>query len=367
VKIRAAVSRPGRTVPVIEELDLAAPRADEVLVRIRAAGVCHTDLRAHQGGVLPTPHPVVLGHEGAGIVEAVGAGVLHLRVGDHVVLSGSSCGVCSSCRDNHPTSCLEVMPRSFGGQRMDGSSALSQQGLPIHGHFFGQSSFATHAIADGRGAVRIEADVPFAIAAPLGCGVLTGAGAVLHAFALKPGATLVVFGAGSVGLSAIMAARLAGASQIIAVEPRPQRRALALELGATAALDAGSDEVPAQVRQLLPQGADFALNTTVVPQVYEWSVQVLAMRGVAAFVSVPPLAVHIPLQTLLSGARSLRGIINGDAVPQRTIPLLIDHWRRGRFPMDRLITAFGFEAIADAFAAIHQGTVIKPVLLLDPS
>lgn len=220
-------------------------------------------------------------------------------------------------------------------------------------------------MADARGAVRIADDVPFVVAAPLGCGVLTGAGTVLHAFALQPGATLVVFGAGSVGLSAIMAARIAGASQIIAIEPEAGRRALALQLGATAVIDSGSEGVVEQVRQLLPDGADYSLNTTVAPQVYLQSVQVLGMRGVAAFVSAPPEPIQLPLQLLLSGARSLRGIINGDAVPQRTIPLLLDYWRQGRFPMDKLITPFPFEAIGEAFAAFHAGTVIKPVLQME--
>lgn len=365
MKILAAVSRSGAPAPVIEYVDLEAPRADEVLVRIAACGVCHTDVRAHRGDALPTPLPVVLGHEGAGTVEAVGSAVLHLRPGDRVVLSGSSCGVCPSCRDNHPTSCNEVMARSFAGQRMDGSSALSQRGQRLHGHFFGQSSFATHAVADARGAVRLADDVPFVVAAPLGCGVLTGAGTVLHALALQPGDSLVVFGAGSVGLSAIMAARIAGASQIIAIEPQSQRRALATQMGATAVLDVQGDDVVEQVRQLLPQGADYSLNTTLAPLVYLQSVQVLGMRGVAAFVSAPPVPVQLPLQLLLSGARSLRGIINGDAVPQRTIPLLIDYWRQGRFPMDKLIATFGFAAIGEAFSAFHQGTVIKPVLQME--
>ena len=362
MRIRAAVSREGQPAPVIEVVDLSPPRADEVLGRIAAAGVCHTDLRAHTGGAWSTPRPIVLGHEGAGVIEAVGAGVLHVKPGDRVVLSGSSCGLCPSCRDNYPSYCREVIPRSFGGQRMDGSSALSQEGQPLHGHFFGQSSFATHAVADARGAVRIADDVPFDLAAPLGCGVLTGAGAVLNAFALKAGQTLVVFGTGSVGLSAVMAARLAGAREIIAIDPLPQRRALALELGATAALDAAHEDLVAVVRGLLPDGADYALNTTVVPEVYLAALRVLGMRGVAAFVSAPPQPLSVPLPLLLGGGRTLRGLIGGDSAPQRDIPLLLDFWRQGRFPMDRLLTPFAFEDIAGAFAAFHHGSVIKPVL-----
>jgi aryl-alcohol dehydrogenase len=362
VRVRAAVSREGRPAPVIEEIELGEPRADEIRVRIMAAGICHTDLRAHQGLAWNTPRPIVLGHEGAGIVEAVGAGVLHLRPGDHVVLSGTSCGVCPSCRANLPSYCREGIPRSFGGARIDGSSALSAAGEPLHGHFFGQSSFATHAIADARGAVKIAADIPFETVAPLGCGVITGAGAVLNSFALKAGQTLAVFGTGSVGLSAIMAARLAGARHIVAIDPLAARRAMALELGATAAIDAASPDVVAAVRAVVPEGVDFALNTTVLPAVFDASLRVLGMRGSAAFVSAPPQPYPTPLPLLLGGGRGLRGIIGGDAAPQVVIPMLLDFWRQGRFPMDRLITPFEFDRIGEAFAAFHHGEVIKPVL-----
>ena len=365
MKIRAAVSREGQPAPVIEEIELGEPRADEVRVRVVAAGVCHTDLRAHTGLAWNTPRPIVLGHEGAGIVEAVGSGVLHLKAGDRVVLSGSSCGICPSCRGNLPSYCREVIPRSFGGRRMDGSSALSQGGAMLHGHFFGQSSFATHAIADARGAVRIDADIPFDIAAPLGCGVITGAGAVLKSFALQTGQTLAVFGTGSVGLSAVMAARLAGARQVIAVDPVASRRALALELGATAAIDAAEPDVVAAVRGLVPDGVDFALNTTTVPTVYETALRVLGMRGVAAFVSSPPQPLAVPLPLLLGGGRSLRGIIGGDAAPQVVIPMLLDFWRQGRFPVDRLVSSFPFERIGEVFEAFHHGAVIKPVLRME--
>ena len=364
MRIRAAVSREVDQPPHIEALQLGPPRADEVLVRVVAAGICHTDLRAHAGGGLPVPRPVVLGHEGAGVVEQVGSAVQHLRPGDRVVLSGSSCGGCPSCRANLPSYCDQVLPRSFGGQRVDGSSALTGPQGRIHGHFFGQSSFATHCLADARGAVRVDEDVPLPIAAPLGCGVITGAGAVLHVFGLRPGASLVVIGAGSVGLSAVMAARLSGASRIITIDPLAQRRQLSLELGATDALDADVADIAARVRELLPRGADYALNTTAVPAAYQAALEVLGVRGLAAFVTSPAEPVAIRLQTLQFGGRSLRGIIGGDAAPQLTVPLLLDHWKQGRFPMDRLITPFLFDDIAEAFAAAKAGQVVKPVLLM---
>jgi len=362
MRITAAISRDGEAAPRLEEIELGGPRAGEVLVRVVAAGICHTDLRAHEGGALPTPRPVVLGHEGAGIVEMVGEGVTHVRPGDHVVMSGSSCGHCPSCIDNHPSYCREVMPRSFGGQRMDGSSALSQGGAKVHGHFFGQSSFATHAIADARGAVPVPGDVPLDIVAPMGCGIITGAGAVLFSFALRPGQTIAIFGTGSVGLSAVMAARLAGARQIIAIDPEPSRRALAEELGATASIDPQAGDPAGAVRALLPDGVDFSFNTTTAAPVFDAALQVLAMRGVAGFVSAPRSPWTPSMFPILTGGRSVRGILGGDAAPQVAIPLMIDYWRQGRFPIDRLITHYDFARIGDAFDDCHHARSIKPVL-----
>ncbi|MDB5683188.1 MAG: Aryl-alcohol dehydrogenase [Sphingomonas bacterium] len=365
MRITAAVSRDGEAAPRLEQVDLSGPRAGELLVRIVAVGICHTDLRVHAGGGVGTPRPVVLGHEGAGIVEAVGEGVTHIRPGDHVVLSGSSCGHCPSCLANFPTYCREVMPRSFGGQRMDGTSALSQGGAKLHGHFFGQSSFATYAIADARGAVPIGKDVPFDVAAPMGCGILTGAGSVFYSFAMRPNHTLVVFGTGPVGLAAVMAAKLVGARRIIAVDPIAGRRALAEELGATDTIDPAAGDVAEAVLALLPEGVDFSLNTTAVPAVFDAAVKVLGMMGTAGFVTAPPGPWTTMLQPLLAGGRSIRGIINGSAVPQIAIPMMLDHWRQGNFPVDRLVRRYPFADIADAFHDCHNGTAIKPVLHME--
>lgn len=362
MRITAAVSREGTPAPALEEIEIDEPRAGEILVRVVAAGICHTDLRAHEGGALPTPRPVVLGHEGAGIVERVGMGVTHVKPGDHVVMSGSSCGVCSSCLPLHPSYCREVMPRSFGGQRMDGSSALSKQDERIHGHFFGQSSFATHAIADARGAVPVPKDVPLDIVAPLGCGIITGAGAVLYSFGVKPGQSIVVFGTGGVGLSAVMAARLSGAKAIIAVDPIAGRRALAEELGATHSFDPNEGDIPARIREILPDGADFSFNTTTAAPVFDTAVEVLGMMGTAGFVAAPRGSWSLNAFALLSGGKKLRGILGGDAAPQTAIPMMIDYWRQGRFPIDRLIRHYEFAEIGDAFADCRHGVTIKPVL-----
>lgn len=365
MRITAAVSYEGKPAPILEEVELGEPRPDELLVRIVAAGICHTDIRTHEAGGWGTPKPIVLGHEGAGIVERVGEAVTRFRPGDRVVLSGSSCGACPSCLDNLPTYCRQAIPRMFGGQRMDGSSALSLNGERLAGHFFGQSSFATHALAEERSAVPVPLDVPLEIAAPMGCGIITGAGSVLHAFRLRPGQTIAVFGTGGVGLSAIMAAHLCGAAQIVAVDPVPERRALAEELGATASIDPAAGDAAAMVRALVPDGVDFSFNTTSVPSVYEAAVQVLGTRGTAGFVTRPAGDWPAPMTALLAGGRGLRGIIGGDAPPQIVIPMMIDYWRQGRFPVDRMIHRYAFSQIGEAFDDCHHGRTIKPVLQMD--
>jgi aryl-alcohol dehydrogenase len=362
VKIRAAVSREGEPAPLIEDVELGDPLPGEMLVRIAAAGICHTDIRTHAVGGWGSPKPIVLGHEGAGIVERVGSGVKRFKPGDRVVLSGSSCGICPSCQDNLPTYCREAIPRMFGGRRIDGSTALSQHGSRLAGHFFGQSSFATYALAEERSAIPVPDDVPFDVVAPMGCGIVTGAGSVFYSFSLRPGQSIAVFGAGSVGLSAIMAARLCGASHIVAVDPVPERRSLAEELGATATIDPAAGDVVSAVRALVSEGVDFSFNTTNVPAVYEVAVQVLATRGIAGFVTRPDGEWQAPMTTLLAGGRTLRGIIGGDAPPQITIPMMIDYWRQGRFPVDRLIRHYPFEEIGKAFDDCHHGRAIKPVL-----
>ena len=365
MKTQAAVSREGTPAPVIEEIDLEAPRADEVLVRIVASGICHTDLRCHAGRGMPVPRPIVLGHEGAGVVEAVGEAVTDIAPGDHVVLSGASCGACPSCLRNRPSYCREGLRLSFGGARADGSSPLSQNGERIHGPFFGQSSFARYAVASARSAVKMPKDAPLDVLGPLGCGIITGAGTVLEAFKLRPGQSIAVFGAGGVGLSAIMAARLAGASRIAAVDVNPARLALAEELGATATVDASRGDVSAALKDALPSGYDFAFNTTNLPAVFDQALGCLGTEGALAFVTTPAGDWAPPMMTLLAGGRTIKGVLGGDAAPKLFLPMLVEAWRDGRFPLDRLVTRYPFAAIADAFAEAESGGAVKPVLVMD--
>jgi aryl-alcohol dehydrogenase len=331
-----------------------------------ATGVCHTDVRVHAGMGPGTPRPIVLGHEGAGIVERLGAGVTSLAVGDHVVLSGASCGVCPSCKQNGPIYCNEMMPRNFGGLRMDGTSGLSQDGKLLHAQFFGQSSFSQFTVASERTAVKVTKEVPLDILGPLGCGVITGSGAVISALKVGAGHTIGIFGTGGVGLSAIMAARLIGAKRIIAIDVLPARLALAKELGATDTLNPNEGDVVKAVRQLVPGGLDFTLNTTSIADIYTQQLECLSVRGTGAFVTSPRGDWKPPMFHLLAGGRKLQGIVGGDSAPQAFIPTLIDYYRQGRFPFDRLIRFYPFEEIATAFQDMQRGDTIKPVLRFSP-
>ncbi|HEV2701342.1 MAG TPA: NAD(P)-dependent alcohol dehydrogenase [Steroidobacteraceae bacterium] len=362
MRTEAAISRSGAAVPVLEAVDLEAPRSGELLIRVIASGICHTDLGVHAGRGPGTALPAVLGHEGAGVVIDTGPGVTGLKVGDHVVLSGSSCGHCPSCLRNYPSYCREAMPRNFGGQRMDGSSALSQNGLRLGGHFFGQSSFARHCIATERTAVRVPADLPLELLGPLGCGVITGAGAILFSLGVKTGQSVAVFGAGGVGLSAVMAARLVGAREVIAIDKIAARLELARQLGATHTIDVGAPDVVQQIIEITRGGVDRSLNTTRAPAVFTAAMQCLAMQGVAGFVAAPAMDWQPAMFPMLAGGRRLQGILGGDAAPQSVIPMLVDYYRQGRLPFDGLLRFYAFEDIGKAFHDMEQGEVIKPVL-----
>ena len=361
MKITAAVSRdPASTAPSLEELELEGPRAGEMRIRLVATGICHTDLHEHPGR--HAPHPIVLGHEGAGVVEELGEGVTGFEPGDHVILSGNSCGQCPSCRANRPTYCDLAMPLCFGGQRLDGSTSLD--GGAVHSHFFGQSSFATHCLVPQRTAVKMDKDLPLEKLGPLGCGVVTGAGAVIEALKVGYGDTLAVFGVGGVGLSAVMAARLVGAKRIVAVDVNRERLDLARELGATDCIAADEDGVAGKVRAVTGRGVDFTLNTTTVAEVHSWALEVLAMNGTAGFVAAPRGDWAPQMFAMLAGGRQLRGILGGDAHPGLFLPQLVEYWRQGRFPFDRLLSFYPFAEIERAFADARSGKAIKPVLLI---
>ncbi len=363
MKIRAAVAHTAGAPLSLQTLDLEDPRDDEILVRVVATGVCHTDIVVRDG-MLPTPLPVVLGHEGAGIVERVGRAVSKVAPGDHVVMTFNSCGTCPSCADHAASYCHEFFPRNFFATRADGSTALSREGVPVHGNFFGQSSFATHALCHERNVVKVPQDAPLELLGPLACGVQTGAGAVINALKVGPGRAFAVFGAGSVGLSALMAARVVGATRIIAVDLNDERLAFARELGATHVVNPRDVNAAEEILRITGHGVDFALDTTGLAPVIRSAVESLAPRGTCGILgaSAPGSEITLDEVHFMSGGRRLMGIVEGEAAPDTFIPMLIDLHRQGLFPFDKMVKFYPFDRINEAIADSEQGRAIKPIV-----
>jgi len=360
----AVVREPGGRFS-IEAADLDDPRAGEVVVRVVAAGLCHTDLLT-RAGFLPPALPAVVGHEGAGIVERVGPGVTNVVPGDHVVLTFASCRHCPNCRRGRPTGCVNFRACNFAGTRGDGSATLSQHGAPVNGVYFGQSSFASHSLASEANVVKVTPEAPLELLGPLGCGIQTGAGAVLNSLAAEPGSSIAIFGVGSVGMAALLAAKVAGCSLIVAVDPSPERLRLALELGATHSVEPSVKDPRAVILDATDGfGADYSLECIGRPTVLQQAFESLAVGGTCGALGVfPPAAeINIGIAALKAG-RTVRGIIEGDSVPDMFIPELIALWRQGRFPFDRLIRTYSFDQINDAAADSEKGTTLKPVLLM---
>jgi len=359
MKIRVAAIEAKGGPFIFRDVEMDEPRADEVLVRVVATGVCHTDAHVRNQGY-ETPLPIVLGHEGAGVVEKTGADVRALEVGDHVVMSFPSCGRCAQCIAGHPAYCDHNLRLSFGAARLDGSNALHDG---LHGHFFGQSSFATYSLASERNVVKVPKDVPLELLGPLGCGFQTGAGAVLNVLDVGVGTSLVVLGTGGVGLAAIMAARAVGADPIIAVDISDERLARARELGATHGINGNTEDVKARIHEITGRGAELVIDLTGQPKMLALAVEALAPLGTAALIGASATGTQAPIDmsTLLNG-RSVRGIIQGDAIPQLFIPKLVQLYRAGRFPFDRLVQFYEFEDIERAFEDSKQGKTVKPVL-----
>ncbi|MGW6659586.1 NAD(P)-dependent alcohol dehydrogenase [Rhodococcus sp. NPDC055024] len=345
----------------VRQVSLRAPRADEVLVKITAVGVCHTDL-IMQEQFFPVTFPAVFGHEGAGVVEAVGESVTKVKVGDHVVLGFASCGNCRNCLRGLPSYCLDYYDWNFSGRRSDGSTSITDGDDEVSAHFFGQSSFANHAICYERNVVPVTDEVPLEILGPLGCGIQTGAGAVLNSLAVEAGSTIAVFGAGGVGLSAIMAAKVAGATTITAVDIAQSRLDMACEMGATHTVLAG-EGANDELARIAPKGFEYTIETTGRPEVLVQAVDNLTITGVCGTIGASPVGTTAPINmnNLIFG-RSIRGICEGDSVPELFIPQLIELYRQGKFPFDKMITTYPFDKINEAAEDAKAGRTIKPVL-----
>jgi aryl-alcohol dehydrogenase len=349
----------------IESLELSDPNDDEVVVRIVGTGICHTDLAGRDGHLPIPPPPSVFGHEGAGIVEKVGARVTKVKPGDHVVLGWNSCGTCSSCKVGKEPYCLNFFLHNFHGARPDGTTTLRKGDQVIQGSFFCQSSFADFALANERNVVKVRENVPLEILAPMGCGVMTGAGAMMNSLQPRPGASIAIFGAGTVGMSAVLGAVVCGCTTIIAVDVNPDRLITARDLGATHTVNASEVDPVETVLDITGGGAEFSLECVGNPKVLRQAMDVLPRLGVCGLLGVVPPGTEVALDMdLLMNGRAVKGILGGDTVADLFIPKLIDLYCQGRFPFDRLIEFYPFDDINQAVADMEHGRVIKPVLRL---
>ncbi|MBB3674956.1 NAD(P)-dependent alcohol dehydrogenase [Modestobacter versicolor] len=365
MRITAAVVEEQHTPFVVRDVELDDPGPGEVLVRVAAAGFCHTDGLARDGE-LPFPLPGVLGHEGAGTVVAVGDGVTSVREGQAVVMGWPWCGECRNCLDGEPRYCLQLGALCFSGQRPIGNSGLrTTGGDPVAGAFFGQSSFATHSLATATSLVPVPDGLPVDLMGPLACGLATGAGAVFHTARPLPGSSIVVYGAGTVGLAAVMAARNSPASTIIAVDRHASRLQLARELGATEVIDATDTDPVQAVADICGGPADFAVECTGIIAVVRQAIDSVGMRGQAILIGGAPAGAEFSADhmTTLWG-KSIVGTLGGSGRSQRLIGGLMDLYAAGRFPIDRLVERFPLERIGEAMEASYSGAVVKPVITM---
>ena len=351
-----------------ETVHLDGLRDDEVRVRTVAVGICHTDISAADG-VIPFPLPGVLGHEGVGIVEEVGAAVRRAAVGDRVLMTFSSCGRCRWCRDGHSAYCERHNELNlFGGRRLDGSTTMRCRGVELNAHFFGQSSFADEAVVDERSLVVLprelaEGDLP--PYAALGCGIQTGAGAILNVMRPRPGSVVAVCGAGAVGLAAVMATKFAFPSRVIAVDRVAARLQLAAELGATDVVDTSQSDLTREISRITAgRGLDFVVESTGNVPLLELMVANLAARGRCAVIGAPPggSRASFDVNSMIPG-RTIQGVTLGDSEPETFVPALIEKYQRGEFPMDRMQRTYPFRNINQAVADARTGESIKPILV----
>lgn len=364
MQVTAAVARATDAPFTIETVELEDPRADEILVRVVGVGLCHTDLVFKAAGVIALP--AVFGHEGSGIVEKVGANVTKVKQGDRVAITFRSCGACDRCEKGQPAYCRTMPMLNYIGMRPDGTKAIQAGEEKIASNFFGQSSLATHCLTYERNVVKVPEGVPLELVGPLGCGVQTGAGGIMRSLACEAGSSVLILGGGAVGLSAVMGAVVQGCKTIIVLEPHEARRALALELGATHAIDpAAAPDLGAAVRAILPNGVDYAFDTTGIPAVLQATMACLGSHGVFGIVGVCPPGTPVPgdLSSVITYGHTIKGIIEGDSDPDVFIPEMIELYRQGRLPFDKLIRTYPLSEINQAIADQHHGDCVKVVLL----
>lgn len=355
-----ATSRPLR----VQEVDLDPPGPGEVLVRIAAAGLCHSDLSVINGD-RPRPLPMVLGHEAAGIVEELGPGVDDLARGEHVVLVFvPACGHCLPCMEGRPALCEPGAAANGAGTLLSGARRLRRDGEAIH-HHVGVSAFAEYATVSRRSLVKIDPDLPLEEAALFGCAVLTGAGAVINTAGVRPGQTVAVVGLGGVGLCALLAAVASGAREIVAVDLLPEKLAFARQLGATATFDAREERVAEAIREATKGGVDVAFELAGSAKALElaWAITRRGGTTITAGLPHPSARLPVPIVQLVAEERALKGSYIGTAVPARDVPRLIALYRRGRLPIDRLMSGrLPLAEINEGFDRLARGEVIRQIV-----
>src|SRR5580693_8677916 len=368
MRITAAVINERSGPFVIDTLDLCEPRADALIVRVVASGMCQTDLHGRDG-YYANPLPGVFGHEGAGVVHAVGSAVRSFAPGDHVVMSFPWCGSCANCEQDMHSYCVHARGLKMDGTRADGSTLLSRNGAPIYSAFFQQSSFGTFALTQERYAVKVRKDAPLECLGPLACSGQTGAGAVFNVMMPQAGDSFAVFGVGAVGLSALMAAKIAGCDPIIAVDVHEHRLALARELGATHLINhKGRDDVVDEIRKLTGGGARYTVEASAEPKVLREAIDCLIMAGTCALLGSARRGTDASFEMpFLQQGRVVRGVVQGDSIPQEFIPKLVDLIMDGKFPIEKMIKFYDFADINKAAAESSAGLAIKPVLRMSGS
>jgi alcohol dehydrogenase len=349
----------------IEELDLDPPGPGEILVRIKAAGLCHSDLSVINGD-RPRPMPMALGHEAAGIVEELGAGVNDLKVGDHVVLVFvPSCGHCGPCAEGRPALCEPGAVANGAGTLLHGMRRLKRNGQPVN-HHLGCSAFATHATISHNSAIRIDPELPFTEAALFGCAVLTGVGAVVNTAQVRAGSSVAVVGLGGVGLASVLGAVAAGARQVIAADLSDEKLALAKSLGATHTFNAGAADAADAIKQASGGGVDTAIEMAGSTRAFDLAYKITRRGGTTVTAGLPPPTATWPMPpvNLVAEERTIKGSYIGTCVPLRDIPRYVDLYRGGRLPVNKLMTGtLALEDINRGFDLLHEGKAVRQVIV----
>lgn len=348
---------------VIDDLTLEDPQQNEIKVKITASGVCHSDLHFMKGE-MPAPMPIVMGHEGAGVVEKVGPGVTSVQPGDHVLMMVSfTCGKCRYCVEGRPTRCVENLPIQMMMSLPGGATRLRKDGKPVH-HSFGLAAFAEHAVVHERSVVKIRKDAPLDKVCLMGCGTTTGLAAVINTARMKAGESVVVYGSGGVGLGAIMGAKLAGAGKLIAVSRSDRKLALAKELGADHVIKSGKEDPPTRVKELTGGGADYAIEAVGKAEVMMQAFGSIHSGGKCVIAGMAPLTEFLtiaPFEFLLG--KTITGTVQGDIVGQIEIPRYVDMYMEGKLPLDKIISnVYRLDQVNEAFAALDKSEVIRSVV-----